>query len=37
MDIDDCVYIKKGGTGKTLRMGEACKSCRSARAGVEIL
>lgn len=30
--IKDCVYeqVKKRGVGKTLRMGEACKRCRSA-------
>ena len=37
MGIEDCVYVKKGGIGKTLRMGEACKSCRLARADMEIL
>ena len=31
MGIEDCTYaqIKRRGTGKTLRMGEACEYCRS--------
>jgi hypothetical protein len=33
MGIEDCVYeqVKKRGIGNTLRMGEACACCRSAR------
>ena len=37
MGIQDCVYIKKKGTGKALRMGEACKSCRCVRTDMKIL
>ena len=39
MGIQDCVYeqVKKRGIGKTLRMGEACACCRSARTHMEIL
>ena len=31
MGLETCIYkqIKKRGIGKTLRMGEACKRCRS--------
>jgi len=38
MGIEDCVYdhVKKRGIGKTLRMGEACKRCRSARTYVGV-
>jgi hypothetical protein len=33
MEIEDCIYepVKKRGVGKTLRMGEACASCRLAK------
>jgi hypothetical protein len=39
MGIQDCVYekVKKRGVGKTLKMGEACACCRSARTHIEIL
>jgi len=36
MGIEDCIYdhIKKRGIGKTLKMGQACNLCRSARTDV---
>jgi hypothetical protein len=39
MGIQDCIYeqVKKRGVGKTLKMGEACTSCRSARTRMETL
>ena len=33
MRIEDCTYdpVKKRSTGETLRMGQACKYCRSVK------